>query len=150
MQEDGADAEGLLRAPHDARLMSRDQAGPAPPGGPDPLVPRRRALLAMSGLVSLAAAGSGVRRGWAASPDAVQTDEIGDRIQRLPRGRLPAFAADPEVGRLYRFAVDRPDVLQYMPCFCGCGRLGHRDNRHCYVKAEHADGTLTYTSHAAT
>ena len=83
-------------------------------------------------------------------PAGVRTDEIGDQIQRLPRERLPVFAASRDHQRLYRFAVDRPDVLRYMPCFCGCARFGHRDNRHCYVKADHPDGTVTYTSHAAT
>jgi hypothetical protein len=104
MQEDGADAEGVLRAPHDPRLMRRSEASRAgaAAGQPRDRVPRRRALLTLSGLVSLAAAGSGAGRGWAAPPDAVQTDEIGDQIQRLP----------------------------HMPCFCGCGRLRHRDNRH--------------------
>jgi hypothetical protein len=110
----------------------------------------RRALLGLAGVAPLAVLGRRLPRAWAAPSEAVQTDEIGDQIQRLPRGRTPVFAGDPEIGRLYRFAVDRPDVLQYMPCFCGCGRLGHRDNRHCYVKAEHPDGTITYTSHAAT
>jgi hypothetical protein len=74
----------------------------------------------------------------------------GDRLERLPRGRWPRFAAEPETARLYRFAVERPDVLRHFPCFCGCGRAGHRNNRDCYVQAEHADGTLTFTSHAAT
>jgi len=110
----------------------------------------RRALLGLAGVAPLTVLGRRLPRAWAAPSEAVQTDEIGDQIQRLPRGRTPVFAGDPEIGRLYRFAVDRPDVLQYMPCFCGCGRLGHRDNRHCYVKAEHPDGTITYTSHATT
>ena len=110
----------------------------------------RRAVLGLAGTGVAIGLGGAARWVWGAVPDAVQTDEIGDQVQRLPRGRLPVFASDPEIGRLYRFAVDRPDVLQYMPCFCGCGRLGHRDNRGCYVKAEHGDGTLTYTSHAAT
>jgi len=110
----------------------------------------RRSLLRLTGAVGLAGLGGGAFWAWSGASDAVRTDEIGDRVQRLPRGRLPDFLADPEHARLYRFAVDRPDALRYMPCYCGCGRLGHADNRHCYVKAEHADGTVTYTSHAAT
>lgn len=110
----------------------------------------RRRVLALSGAAGLVGVAGGAFRAWGRPSEAVGTDEIGDQIQRLPRGRLPAFAADAEIGRLYRFAVDRRDVMQYLPCFCGCGRFGHRDNRHCYVKAEHEDGTVTYTSHAAT
>jgi hypothetical protein len=80
----------------------------------------------------------------------VTTDEIGDQVQRLPRGQLPQFAGTGDVQRLYRYAVEHADELRYMPCFCGCGRFGHRSNHDCYVKAYHADGTVTFTSHAAT
>jgi hypothetical protein len=114
------------------------------------MIPSRRRLLGLSGAALLVGLTGGSRYAGGAAGDAVTTDEIGDQVQRLPRQRLPVFAAKPDIDRLYRFAVDRSDVLQYMPCFCGCGRFGHRDNRHCYVKAEHSDGTVTYTSHAAT
>jgi len=50
---------------------------------------------------------------------------------------------------LYRFARERGDVLQWMPCTCGCGRLGHASNRACYIKNDTA-GRTTWTSHAAT
>jgi hypothetical protein len=81
---------------------------------------------------------------------AVTTDAIGDKVQRLPKDQLPEFRAGGEVGRLYRYAVEHGDELQYIPCFCGCARFGHKSNRDCYVKASHEDGTLTFTSHAAT
>lgn len=128
----------MLRAPDEARMSALGRRL------------TRRTVLALAGAGVVIGLGSGGRRVAGAASDAVETDEIGDQVQRLPRGRLPVFASDPGIGVLYRFAVDRPDVLQYMPCFCGCGRLGHRDNRGCYVKAEHGDGTVTYTSHAAT
>jgi hypothetical protein len=114
--------------------------------------PSRRQALAGLGLLAAGAAAPRLAR---AAADPVPggppvTDRLGDQVQRLPRSRLPAFAAGGETARLYRFATDRPEVLRYMPCFCGCGRAGHLDNRHCYVAAEHPDGTVTYTSHAAT
>ena len=55
-----------------------------------------------------------------------------------------------EIQRLYRYAVEHGDELQYIACFCGCYRFGHKSNRDCYVKAFNAGGTLTFTSHAAT
>src|SRR5205809_612090 len=76
-------------------------------------------------------------------------DEIGDQVQTLPRGRLPVFGATEEVARLYRFAVENPDTLAWMPCTCGCASLGHTSNRACYIKAE-SEGRITFTSHAAT
>jgi hypothetical protein len=35
----------------------------------------------------------------------------------------------------YRFAVLNRDVLNYIPCYCGCGEsAGHTSNASCYVK----------------
>jgi hypothetical protein len=86
----------------------------------------------------------------AGSAASVTTDAIGDKVQTLPRGQLPQFATTLDVQRLYRYAVEHGDELQYMPCFCGCYRFGHTSNRDCYIKAINPDGTLTFTSHAAT
>ena len=82
----------------------------------------------------------------------VTVDKIGDQVQTLPRGQLPDFAGPgtPGIRALYQYAVEHGDELQYIPCFCGCARFGHRSNRDCYVKAFNGDGSVTYTSHAAT
>ena len=85
----------------------------------------------------------------AVAQSAPTKDEIGDEVQTVPRGRLPAFAADADTAALYRFATTRGDVLGFMPCTCGCARLGHTSNRSCYIKAE-TEAVVTYTSHAAT
>jgi hypothetical protein len=112
---------------------------------------KRRTFLYGTGAIAVAAIPAWqlwpARRGTA-SP--VTTDAIGDQVQTLPRGQLPEFARSPGIGRLYRYAVDRGDELGYVPCFCGCYRFGHRSNRDCYVKSSNRDGTLTFTSHAAT
>lgn len=80
----------------------------------------------------------------------VTKDEIGDQVQTVGKGALPDFADTPELRELYRYALDSRQDLRYIPCTCGCEKFGHKDNRHCYVKAEHADGGVTFTSHAAT
>lgn len=96
----------------------------------------------------------GAAVGLAAAPRAlagpVTTDEIGDQVQRVPRGQLPDFADTPEVRRLYRYALEHTEELKYMPCMCGCGRFGHTSNVDCYIKTVHPDGSRTFTSHAAT
>lgn len=93
---------------------------------------------------------AGMPRGALAGP--VTIDNIGDQVQTLPRGQLPDFAGPgtPGIRALYQYAVDHADELQYLPCFCGCVRFGHRSNRDCYVKSFNRDGSVTYTSHAAT
>ena len=82
----------------------------------------------------------------------VTTDAIGDQVQTVPRGQLPEFAGPgtPGIQQLYRYAVEHGDELQYIPCFCGCYRFGHKSNRDCYIKSSNRDGTMTFTSHAAT
>jgi len=80
---------------------------------------------------------------------APSTDEIGDRVQTVPRGQLPVFAGEGDADALYRFATTRDDVLRWMPCTCGCAQVGHTSNRSCYIKGETA-ADVTYTSHAAT
>lgn len=52
------------------------------------------------------------------------------------------WRATPEVQEAYRYALANRDVLQYMPCFCGCVAAGHRSNYDCYVREARADGTV--------
>ncbi len=82
----------------------------------------------------------------------VTVDAISDQVQTLPKGQLPDFAGPglPDIHRLYAYAVEHGNELQYVPCTCGCARFGHKSNRDCYIKSFNKDGTLTFTSHAAT
>ena len=103
--------------------------------------------------VGIAAAGVGLLIGprrMLGGP--VTTDAIGDQVQTLPKGQLPQFAGPslPDIHRLYGYAVEHGDELQYIPCTCGCARFGHKSNRDCYIKSFNKGGTLTFTSHAAT
>lgn len=75
----------------------------------------------------------------------------GDRYETVAADQLPLFAkGSSKVEQAYQYAAAHPDVLQYIPCFCGCGNIGHRHNADCYVQERHADGRITFTSHAAT
>ncbi len=47
------------------------------------------------------------------------------------------------VREVYRFAAEHPEVLSYVPCFCGCERAGHRGNDDCFVKTRNAQGDVT-------
>ncbi len=74
----------------------------------------------------------------------------GDLLETVPKGDLPSFARNgsPRVQEAYRYAADNEETLQYMPCFCGCKNIRHRHNGDCYVTERHADGRITYNSHA--
>jgi hypothetical protein len=117
---------------------------------------RAIAAIVLAGLVGggavVAAAGGGPRAAGttaATASEAVTVDAIGDQVQTRRAGALPVFAETGEAATLYRFAKERGDVLQWIPCTCGCATLGHTSNRSCYIKAEGGDRT-TWTSHAAT
>jgi hypothetical protein len=46
------------------------------------------------------------------------------------------------VNASYRFAAEHPEVLAYVPCYCGCERSGHRGNDDCFVAARAANGDV--------
>ena len=48
----------------------------------------------------------------------------------------------------YQFAVANPDVMQHIPCYCGCGAMGHTSNYACYVESADAAGKVKFDSHA--
>ncbi len=56
--------------------------------------------------------------------------------------------APTKVREAYQFAVANPDALKNVPCYCGCGSMGHTSNYSCYVKEAKADGTTVFDNHA--
>ena len=51
-----------------------------------------------------------------------------------PATLSPNGFSDPEVSRSYQIAKDIPEVLENMPCYCGCyGSSGHRNNLDCFT-----------------
>lgn len=49
----------------------------------------------------------------------------------------------------YAYALARPDVLQWLPCYCGCGGMGHRSNLDCFFQRREEEGTYTYEEHGS-
>ena len=41
------------------------------------------------------------------------------------------------------FAADHPEVASYIPCYCGCGSMGHKNNADCFVEARDKQGKVT-------
>jgi hypothetical protein len=54
---------------------------------------------------------------------------------------MPAIVrqAPQPVRDAYRFAAANPDVLRQLPCYCGCGPMGHDSNYACFFRD---DGTI--------
>ena len=67
----------------------------------------------------------------------------------LTIGTFPARPLD-QVREAYAFAARRPDIMQYIPCYCGCERFGHRSNESCYVRRRAENGSPTWSAHGVT
>ena len=64
--------------------------------------------------------------------------------------RMPAEVQDAPmlVQQAYQFNVANPDVMMQIPCYCGCGAMGHTSNYSCYVSGIEADGKVIFDTHA--
>jgi hypothetical protein len=47
----------------------------------------------------------------------------------------------------YAWAAMHENILRYIPCYCGCGANGHKDNYDCFVSAQAANGWITMDLH---
>jgi hypothetical protein len=56
---------------------------------------------------------------------------------------------DSAVWEAYRYAAANPEVLGYIPCFCGCNHHGDTSNLECYIDERKPDGSVRYDPHAA-
>ncbi len=57
----------------------------------------------------------------------------------------PGFAPGRPVDQaraVYQFAAEHPEVLKYVPCYCGCESSGHPHNESCFVKRRDAKGNV--------
>ncbi len=71
-------------------------------------------------------------------------------VKLAPASVLPEHVqkAPARVRTAYQFAVAHPDALENVPCYCGCGSIGHHSNLACYIKNVDQDGKVTYDDHA--
>jgi hypothetical protein len=66
--------------------------------------------------------------------------------KNLPPLELPKFEltrSKEKVREIYKFAAEHPEVLHYIPCFCGCDNEGHTSNEDCFVKSRASNGDVT-------
>lgn len=59
------------------------------------------------------------------------------------RHRLPTDLKGP-----YAYAATHPEVLERIPCYCGCVAEGHRSNLSCFVSGFRNNGTPVWTDHS--
>jgi hypothetical protein len=89
---------------------------------------------------------------FARTIDAALAHQASDQatLKLAPDSALPPELrqSPPEVQEAYRFALANPEVLEFVPCYCGCGSAGHMNNRMCYIRSQGEDGKVIFDSHA--
>ena len=68
---------------------------------------------------------------------------VADDLPWLPAGVIAAVRPLSVMKATYEFAGRHPEVMRFVPCFCGCERAGHKDNHDCYVAGRDAKGRVT-------
>ncbi len=116
-------------------LVNRENDPAAGQRGPS-LLPRsgrisRRRFL---GAVALGAAAATSSAGWL--------------YAREPETPWYVTGGPEDVRLSYAFAVEQPEALRHIPCYCGCGRQdGHRSVLDCYIADRDLFGRPSYDSH---
>lgn len=97
----------------------------------------------------LAAVLIGVGGGWLLARRG-DTGSTGIEIQLAPVSQLPEKVrrAPPVVQEGYRFAIANPEVLAKLPCYCGCGSMGHMSDLDCFIQEFKPDGSIVFGYHA--
>ena len=141
-----------------AKAQTRSTAPPTPPtGGGRPFSPLLIVALVAVAIVAGAAvyfksgsdAPSPSRNAAQASTPAPEAPPA-VALKPHPQKNLPPLPFSPgppsrpmEVVRaVYTFAAEHPEVLTYVPCYCGCEREGHQGNEDCFVTARAENGDV--------
>lgn len=99
---------------------------------------RKTALLIVSALLMLA------------TLPACSAQQSDVELQMAPMSGMPAEVknAPTSVQQAYQFAAANPDLMKQMPCYCGCGDIGHTSNYECYVSSVDDQGSIIFDNHA--
>lgn len=63
---------------------------------------------------------------------------------------LPNFlkSQPQDIQLTYKLAGQATDVLQWIPCYCGCGEsAGHKSNLNCFIAETRKDGSVVWDDH---
>lgn len=63
---------------------------------------------------------------------------------------LPSFLDNQheDIRLVYEAAGQATDILQWMPCYCGCGEsVGHQSNLNCFIAETREDGSIVWDDH---
>ncbi len=124
-----AGAGALYLSGGDRTAAAPEQAGEAP-AGPASSTPT---------------AGNAASAGGPAAATPRFSSEDLEGLPMPPLPYVPQTAGPADLMRqAYVFAARNPDVLDYVPCYCGCGQTdGHVGNTDCFVESRAPNGAVT-------
>lgn len=73
----------------------------------------------------------------------IQEETIGTNV-------LPSFLdnQNENIRLVYQIAGQTTDLLEWIPCYCGCGEsVGHKSNLNCFIQEKREDGTIVWDDH---
>jgi len=81
---------------------------------------------------------------------ACSTQSQSNDLHMLAMDQMPSEvkSAPTTVQTAYQFAAANPDVMKNIPCYCGCGNIGHTSNYSCYVSGVDDKSKITFDNHA--
>lgn len=79
-----------------------------------------------------------------------QSQSNDNDLHMMSLDQMPAEvqSAPVTVQTAYQFAAANPDMMKNIPCYCGCGSVGHTSNYNCYVSSVDDTGNIKWDSHA--
>lgn len=79
-----------------------------------------------------------------------QSPESDVHLDMTSMDQMPAEvqSAPVTVQASYQFASANPDIMKNIPCYCGCGNVGHTSNYACYVSSTDDKGNIKFDNHA--
>lgn len=87
------------------------------------------------------------RGGGKASEDKLRPYNAADK-EKASRIAYPSYVTS-KVRDGYEFAVAHPEVLKFLPCYCGCGLTQkHDSNLNCFITGVDSNGGMIFTDHA--
>lgn len=120
--------------------LSGDAVDPDPTGAAKPSAPPRRPRRRLTAvLVTLAVAGAGAGRAWAARPAQHPSSEAPRMALVAPDGVLDLGRVSSAIAAEYGYAADHGDAYRQMRCWCGCEQaFAHQSLLDCFVRADRA------------
>lgn len=92
---------------------------------------------------------TGTAAAAAPAPPQANVRQLAEDLPLLPMGIERAVRPVNVMRATYEFAAQHPEVMNFIPCFCGCERGGHRGNHDCFVSGRDAAGKVTsWEAHA--